>query len=168
MASVHASLRATAGTASPAQVLERLNRFLCASTQESKYVTLFYAEIDPVSRRLSYVTAGHIPPYLVRAGGEVERLRAGGPVLGLLEDAAFEEGEVELRAGDLLAVVTDGVTEALSPDDEEFGDARACASLCASEEGASSALRHLVDAVEEWTNRSGFDDDLTALIVRVE
>jgi serine phosphatase RsbU (regulator of sigma subunit) len=149
-------------------VLERLNRFLCASTQESKYVTLFYAEIDPASRRLSYVTAGHIPPYLVRAKGAVERLRAGGPVLGLLEDASFEEGEVELSAGDLLAVVTDGVTETVSTTDEEFGDERVCASLSASREGASSALRDLVSAVEQWTDRPGFGDDLTALIVRVE
>ncbi len=166
MASVHASLRATAGTTPPAVLLERVNRFLCASTQENKYVTLFYAEIDPGSRRVSYVNAGHIPPYLVRAGGELERLRSGGPVLGLLEDAVFEEGEVALGEGDLLATVTDGVTEALSPDDEEFGDARVCASLCASDEGASSALRQLVEAVEEWTDQSGFGDDLTVLIVR--
>jgi sigma-B regulation protein RsbU (phosphoserine phosphatase) len=168
MASVHASLRATAGTATPARVLEKLNRFLCASTQESRYVTLFYAEIDPASWRLSYVTAGHIPPYLVRAGGEVERLRAGGPVLGLIEDAAFEEGDVELRRGDLLAAVTDGVTETVSAADEEFGDERVTASLRASREGASSALRDLVSAVEQWTDRPGFDDDLTALIVRVK
>jgi sigma-B regulation protein RsbU (phosphoserine phosphatase) len=149
-------------------VLERLNRFLCASTQESKYVTLFYAEIDPASLRLRYVTAGHIPPYLVRAGGELERLQAGGPVLGLIEDAAFEEGDVVLRRGDLLAAVTDGVTETVSAADEEFGDERVTASLRASREGASSALRDLVSAVEEWTDRPGFGDDLTALIVRVE
>ncbi|MCG6922033.1 MAG: SpoIIE family protein phosphatase [Acidobacteria bacterium] len=166
MASVHASLRATAGTTPPAVLLERVNRFLCASTQDNKYVTLFYAEIEPGSRRLSYVNAGHIPPYLVRAGGELDRLRTGGPVLGLLEDAVFEEGKVVLGEGDLLATVTDGVTEALSPDDEEFGDARACASLCASDDNASSALRQLVEAVEAWTGRPGFGDDLTALIVR--
>jgi sigma-B regulation protein RsbU (phosphoserine phosphatase) len=143
-----------------------LNRFLCASTQESKYVTLFYGEIDPASRRLRYVNAGHIPPYLVRSPGEVERLRSGGPVLGLLEDAVFEEGEVVLGEGELLAAVTDGVTEALSPGDEEFGDARACSSLCAAREGAEAALRDLVSAVEEWTGRTSFSDDLTALIVR--
>jgi sigma-B regulation protein RsbU (phosphoserine phosphatase) len=149
-------------------LLGRLNRFLCASTQENRYVTLFYGEIDPASRRLRYVNAGHIPPYLVREGGEVDRLRTGGPVLGLLEEATFEEGEVDLRAGDLLAVVTDGVTETVSAEDEEFGDDRVCASLCASRGGASSALRDLVSAVEEWTDRPGFGDDLTALIVRVE
>jgi sigma-B regulation protein RsbU (phosphoserine phosphatase) len=168
MASVHASLRATAGTASPGVVLKRLNKFVCASTQDSKYVTLFYGEIDPSSRRMSYVTAGHIPPYLRRADGSVERLRSGGPVIGLLEDATFDEGEIELRPGDLLAIVTDGVTEAFSPGDEEFGDERVCDSLRASESGASSALADLVGAVENWTHRSGFDDDLTALIVRMK
>ncbi len=168
MASVHASLRATAGTAPLPVLLERLNRFVCASTQESKYVTLFYGEIDPGSRRLSYVNAGHIPPYLRRVGRQVERLQAGGPVIGLLEDAVFEEGEVVLCPGDLLAIVTDGVTEAFSPNDEEFGDVRVCENLCAGKGGASSALRDLVGAVEEWTDRSSFGDDLTALIVKVK
>jgi sigma-B regulation protein RsbU (phosphoserine phosphatase) len=167
MASVHASLRATAGTAPPGVLLGRLNRFVCASTQESRYVTLFYGEVDPASRRLRYVNAGHIPPCLVRAGGAVERLRAGGPVIGLLEAADYEEGEVVLETGDLLAVVTDGVTEALSPDDEEFGDGRVCASLQGAESSAESAVRRLVQAVEEWTGAAdGFDDDLTALIMR--
>jgi sigma-B regulation protein RsbU (phosphoserine phosphatase) len=168
MASVHASLRATAGTAPPSLLMDRLNRFLCASTQESKYVTLFYGEIDPGARRLSYVTAGHIPPYLVRAEGDLERLRSGGPVLGLLEDAVFEEGEVILGPDDLLAVVTDGVTEALSPGDEEFGDERVGEALRVAETGAGAALRGLVRAVEEWTGPAdGFGDDLTALIMRV-
>jgi sigma-B regulation protein RsbU (phosphoserine phosphatase) len=169
MASVHASLRATAGTDSPGVLLGRLNRFVCASTMESKYVTLFYAEIDPVSRRLRYVNAGHIPPCLVRASGEGERLRAGGPVIGLLEEAVYEEGEVTLEAGDLLAVVTDGVTEALTTGEEEFGDERVCETLQGAEGSAESALRGLVQAVEDWTGPAeGFGDDLTALIMRAK
>jgi len=166
MASVHASLRATAGTAPPTVLMDRLNRFLCASTQESRYVTLFYGELEPGGRRLRYVNAGHVPPYLVRAGGEVERLRTGGPVLGLLEDAAYECGDVVLEPEDRLAVVTDGVTEALSPGDVEFGDERAIAVLQGAGPGASSSLRALVDAVAEWTGPGRFGDDLTALIVR--
>ena len=66
MASVHASLQAMAGTARPPQVLERLNRFLYENTQTSRYVTLFYGELDPSGRRLTYVNAGHVPPYLLR------------------------------------------------------------------------------------------------------
>ena len=99
MASVHAWLQAMAGTARPTQVLERLNRFLYANTQTSRYVTLFYGELDPARRRLAYVNAGHVPPYLRRRDGREERLTAGGPVLGLLEDVALEAGELGPRAG---------------------------------------------------------------------
>jgi len=166
MASVHASLRATVGTAPPALLMQRLNRFLCASTQESRYVTLFYGELDPGRRRLRHVNAGHVPPYLLRAGGGVERLRSGGPVLGLLEDAGYDEGELALAPGDTLAVVTDGVTEALSPAEEEFGDERVLEALRLAGPGAATALRALVDAAAGWTGRLGFGDDLTALIVR--
>ena len=66
MASVHASLRALAGSTGPEQLMARLNRFLFESTQDNKYVTLFYAELDPARRRLSYVNAGHVPPFWLR------------------------------------------------------------------------------------------------------
>lgn len=167
MASVHAWLRAMAGTARPTQVLERLNGFLCASTQTSRYVTLFYGELEPAARRLDYVNAGHVPPYLRRADGGEERLTAGGPVLGLLDDVALEAGAVELGSGDLLAAVTDGVTEALSPRGDEFGDERVRRALADSEErGAAFSLSALVAAVDAWTGPAGCTDDLTALILR--
>jgi sigma-B regulation protein RsbU (phosphoserine phosphatase) len=167
MASVHASLQAMAGSARPAQMLERLNRFLYANTQASRYVTLFYAELDPGRSRLEYVNAGHVPPYLLGADGRVERLTAGGPVLGLLEDVALESGTVHLVSGDLVAAVTDGVTEALSPAGEELGDDRVCRALgSAGGAGAKEVLRSLVAAVDAWTGPAGSTDDLTALIVR--
>ncbi len=114
MASVHASLRALAGTMDPAALMERLNRFLFDSTQAHRYVTMFYAELDPASRRLVYVNAGHVPPCLLSASDEEIRLGCGGPVVGLLEDVAFEVGTVELGSGDVVAMVSDGVTEACS------------------------------------------------------
>ena len=77
MASVHASLHALAGTAAPDRVIERLNRFLFANTQASRFVTLFYAELDPASRRLTYVNAGHVPPYRVARDGTASRLDGG-------------------------------------------------------------------------------------------
>ena len=167
MASVHAWLQAMAGTARPTQVLERLNRFLYANTQTSRYVTLFYGELDPARRRLDYVNAGHVPPYLVRAAGREERLTAGGPVLGLLEDVALEGGRADFAPGDLLAVVTDGVTEALSAGQDEFGDERVRRALRASAgRGAAVCLASLVAAVDGWTGPAGCTDDLTALILR--
>jgi sigma-B regulation protein RsbU (phosphoserine phosphatase) len=166
MASVHASLQAMAGTAPPARLLERLNRFLYANTQANRYVTLFYAELDPKRRSLVYVNAGHVPPYLRRADGRIERLRSGGPVLGLLEAVALEVAEVSLGRGDLCVAVTDGVTEALDPAGEEFGDDRVVTALerCA-RGGAEAALDGLIAAVDEWTSVAGCTDDLTVLTV---
>jgi sigma-B regulation protein RsbU (phosphoserine phosphatase) len=167
MASVHAWLQATAGTARPTQVLERLNRFLYATTQTSRYVTLFYGELDPAGRRLAYVNAGHVPPYVRRTSGGEERLNVGGPVLGLLDDVTLEVGEVQFGAGDLLAVVTDGVTEALGPGGEEFGDERVRRALAGSAgQGAAASLSALVAAVDAWAGAAGCTDDLTALILR--
>jgi sigma-B regulation protein RsbU (phosphoserine phosphatase) len=170
MASVHASLRALAGASTPEGLMRRLNRFLFESTQDNRYVTLFYGELDPACRRLRYVTGGHVPPYLLRgAEGVVERLEEGGPVLGLLEEAAFSEGEVRLQSGDALALVTDGATEALSPTGEELGDAGVCRALrAAARESAPALLEALLDAVRRWTGPAGCTDDLTALILKAE
>ena len=167
MASIHASLRALAGSAPLSALMQRLNAFIFESTQANKYVTLFYAELDPVARRLEYVNAGHVPPFLARPGAGPERLSAGGPALGLLQDVEFEVGETALRPGDALAVVTDGVTEAASAEDQEFGDERvegllAGCGACA----AAEAVARLVKAVRDWAGPRGCSDDLTALVLR--
>lgn len=169
MASVHAWLQALAGTVDPTELMRRLNRFLFESTQANRYVTLFYAELDPVSRRLRYVNAGHVPPYHVRRDGSLARLECGGPVLGLLADVGFEAGETRLEPGDVVAVVTDGATEALSPDDEEFGDERIVELLrrCAGD-GAEEVLASLFDGVTAWAGAAGCSDDLTALVVKAD
>jgi sigma-B regulation protein RsbU (phosphoserine phosphatase) len=167
MASLHASLRALAGTASPAQLMQRLNAFIFASTQANKYVTLFYGELDPAERRLRYVSAGHVPAFVSRSGGSDSRLDVGGPVLGLLEEVAFEVGETRLASGDVVAIVTDGATEAASPDDEEFGDDRVAQTLGAARgQEAGEVVARLVAAIRDWAGPGGCSDDLTALVLR--
>ena len=141
MASVHASMQALAGTAAPTKVIERLNGFLFLKTQANKYVTLFYGELDVASGRLAYVNAGHVPPYRVTRDGTVSRLLTGGLALGILDDVSYEAGEVKLEPGDVVAMVTDGVTEANSPDEREFGDERVCEALCTLS-GGSEGLDH--------------------------
>ncbi len=169
MASVHAWMQALAGTVPPSELLRRLSGFLFESTQANKYVTLFYAELDAAQRRLCYVNAGHIPPYLVRRDGSLARLDVGGPVLGLLPGVAFEAAELQLEPGDLLAVVTDGATEALSPSDEEFGDERLVALLRGARgESAEGALCAIFAGVADWTGPAGCSDDLTALVVKLD
>ncbi len=167
MASVHASVQALAGTAAPDRLVERLNRFLFANTQTSRFVTLFYAELDAARHRLAYVNAGHVPPYRVARNGALSRLAEGGPALGLLAEASYEVGEVRLEPGDVVAMVTDGVTEAGSPDEREFGDDRVCETLSLLSGGSAAAvLDGLVAAVDEWAGARGCHDDLTALILK--
>jgi sigma-B regulation protein RsbU (phosphoserine phosphatase) len=166
MASIHASLRALAGTASPERLVARLNAFLFASTQSNKFVTLFYGELDPATRVLRFVNAGHVPPFHLGSGGERRRLTAGGPALGLLEDATFEAGAARLAPGEVIAMLTDGATEALSPRDEEFGDERVWQAFArAAPGGAAATLAGLLAAVDAWTGEAGCSDDLTALIL---
>jgi sigma-B regulation protein RsbU (phosphoserine phosphatase) len=166
MASVHASLHALAGTGEPAAIVARLNRFLYESTQPSRYVTLFYGELDPAGGRLTYVNGGHVPPYLLRARGGLRRLDVGGPAVGLLEDATYEAETIGLGTGDVVAAVTDGATEACSPADEEFGDARVVEALAqARSRGAAGRLRGLFERVGEWAGPAGQSDDLTALVL---
>jgi sigma-B regulation protein RsbU (phosphoserine phosphatase) len=169
MASVHASLRALAGTLPPAQLMQRLSRFLYDSTQAHRYVTIFYAELDPASGTLVYVNGGHVPPCLLRADGEELRLTCGGPVLGLIEIApdAFEVGSVGLGRGDVLALVTDGVTEAAAADDVEYGERRLFETLRAARGAdADDTLGAIVDSVHAWTGPAGSRDDLTAVVLR--
>ena len=138
MASVHASLRALAGTSTLPVLMSRLNRFLYDSTEANRYVTLFYGELDPARRRFEYVNAGHVPPFRV-GEGKVDRLESGGPVLGLLDQVTFECGEVVLAPGDVLAMVTDGATEAL------YRAVRGVAALTVVERGVAELRRTAPD-----------------------
>ena len=167
MASVHAFVHARAGTDAPAQLMARANRFLLDRTRAHQYVTIFYAELDPKARRLAYVNAGHVPPYHVARDGTVYQLSDGGFPLGLFEEASYAEGQVRLEPGEVVAMVTDGLTEASSPEESDFGNVRACETLRALSVGsAASILKGLVDTVDAWTGPAGCSDDLTILVLK--
>ena len=120
MASLQASLRADAMRAGNdiAGLITRVNQMLYDASAEDRYATLFYAQYDPATRRLSYVNAGHCPPILLRSAaknGGVERLdQAGETVVGLLKDSAYEQSEASLALGDLLVIYTDGFSKAMN------------------------------------------------------
>ena len=108
------------------QLAAKMNYFLYRSTGPNSYATFFYAQLDQQTRELRYVNAGHNAPYLLRNGGEstVEELTTGGTIIGMFPQTRYEEGTLALHPGDVLIVFTDGVTEALNPADEEFGEDR--------------------------------------------
>jgi serine phosphatase RsbU (regulator of sigma subunit) len=125
MSGVQASLRAFCdGHWAIPDAMRHLNQSVVRSAQPGKFITLFYAEVEPQSNRLRYSNAGHNYPLLRRADGTIEPLKTGGLPLGLFEDTAFAEGETGFAPGDSLLLFSDGVSEALDVDRREFGDER--------------------------------------------
>lgn len=169
MASLQASLRgqATFGTRDLAELMERVNKLLCASSSPNRYATFFYGEYESAARRLAYVNAGHNAPMLLRADGSLERLDAGGPVVGLIEFATYAAAAVELRPGDRLLGFTDGLSEAMNPADEEWGEERLCAALRACDGlDAGTTLDRLMAQADAFAAGAPQHDDMTAVMVR--
>jgi phosphoserine phosphatase RsbU/P len=161
----HSSAGLPAATpVSTAQVVSRLNLQLYESTPLEKYVTFFYAVYDSRNRKLTYTNAGHCPPVLFRRGN-VERLEAGGTVVGLFSGMVYQESEVTLQPGDLLLAYTDGLVEPENSYEEEFGEGRLLetarrAASFPPEELAAEIYR----SVNEWTGSPELQDDMTLVV----
>jgi sigma-B regulation protein RsbU (phosphoserine phosphatase) len=106
----------------PAAMMSRVNQALLARGIENRFATIFFAILSP-DGRLTYCNAGQNPPLLFSASG-VRKLETGGMIVGLFPHASYEQEEVRVNAGDLLAVYSDGVSEALNPTGDEYGEAR--------------------------------------------
>jgi len=152
---------------STSDVVGRLNRQLFASTPREKYATFFYAVYDPAGRKLVYTTAGHPPPFLFRRGGTVERLGAGGTVVGLFGLVNFDQATVQLGPGDLLLAFTDGITEPENTFGEEFGEDRLAAVVRRALNSPPQALAdEIYRSVNDWTGTSELQDDMTLMLAQ--
>jgi phosphoserine phosphatase RsbU/P len=175
MASLQASLRADAMRAGNdlAGLITRVNAMLYDASTEDRYATLFYAQYDPATHLLSYVNAGHCPPILLRStanGGAVERLdQAGGTVVGLLPECVYEQAEVSLSPGDLLVIYTDGFSEAMNPNLEEWGEERlihainTCNGL-----PSKDSIAKIMQAADAFASGAPQSDDMTLVILRAK
>jgi len=159
------SLEAEGGRgAGPAATLSTVNTALVRRGIQGRFVTLFYAMLDPRGR-LVYCNAGHNAPVLVRADG-VERLETGGMVLGLYDGVPYDEGTVILQPGDCVVLFSDGVSEAMNADGEEYGDDRLLACLAdLSEPECEARLQEIFASVERFTAGAPQHDDVTAMVV---
>ncbi|MCY4025884.1 MAG: SpoIIE family protein phosphatase [Acidobacteria bacterium] len=156
--------QAAAAGARPASILAAVNDALVRRGIAGRFVTLFFAVLSP-DGRLTYCNAGHNPPMLLGTHGAVRRLDVGGLVLGLFEGVDFSEATVELAPGDSLVVFSDGVSEAMSSEGEEYGDDRLLASLTAMPAGdAASRLAEIFADVERFTAGAAQHDDVTAMV----
>jgi steroid delta-isomerase-like uncharacterized protein len=149
----------------PAATVTRVNRELVRRSVDSRFATLLYGVLTP-DGRLTYCNAGHNPPVVVGRRG-VRRLEKGGLIIGAFKEITFHEETVQLDPGDVLVVFSDGVTEALSVDDIEFGEDRLMGCVDAHREATAAVLLDsLVDAIREFTVGAEQSDDLTALVLR--
>jgi len=150
-----------------AAVLGAVNRQVYASSLADRYATLFYGAFDGATRTLKYVNAGHNPPIVIRRDGSIVWLETGGAPVGMFPDWTYEEGAVQLNPGDLVVAYTDGVTEAVNRDGEEWGVEGLRRALA--ESGAQCA-DDIVDAIltslDEFS-RCRQTDDATVVVLRV-
>jgi len=169
MSNLQAAVRAFAvETATPAELCARVNRMISGHITAGRFITFFYAILDTRTRRLAYANAGHNPPLLRGADGQVRQLDRGGTVLGLFRDSVYEQEVIGLRPGDRLLFFTDGLSEAANAAEEEFGEERLAAQLGAfGAAGAEEVKNGLLRVVSEFCGGM-FRDDATLIVIQVE
>jgi sigma-B regulation protein RsbU (phosphoserine phosphatase) len=164
-AKIQGLLGAQADTGSPAQISQTVNRGLTRRAIEAKYATLFNATLT-VTGLLTFCNAGHNPPFLYSPRG-VRRLEAGSMPVGMFSFAEYADSQEQLEPGDVLIVYSDGVTEALDVEGQEFGEERlvAIAAQKHSEE-AGVILDAIIEAVKTFARGAAQHDDVTAMVVK--
>jgi serine phosphatase RsbU (regulator of sigma subunit) len=155
----------TLGT-DPALVFNHVNRFLCDHTEVGRYATVFFGLLDN-DGHLEFINAGHPSPFLIRRGRAEEAFTEGSYPVGLVPEAQYTAACLKLEPGDTLVLFTDGVTEAMDPDDQLFGVPRLRQLLTGQLECPLDQLQKcILEAVENFTRGARQADDLTVLIVR--
>jgi sigma-B regulation protein RsbU (phosphoserine phosphatase) len=171
MSSLHAAVHAQVASCRPiTETIGAVNRYLADNTPANRFVTLFYAELDPLTGSLSFINAGHNPPLIAHAaGGAMEQLDSGGLPLGIMPDGEYREGRTQLRPGDVLVTYSDGVTEQTNPQGEEFGAAR-LQEVIAQHVGLTAAgIRDKIEsALSKFAQGTPAVDDITLVIVKRE
>lgn len=168
MSNFQASLRALLSSGVPlVEVVTRMNNLMHASTAANKYVTAIFMDVDPASGHARVVNAGHNDGVILRADGTAERLKAGGLAVGLMAGRTYTETEWQLAPGDLVALYSDGVTEANDPEENEYSIERLIELL--REKRAASAeevVRATYESVDAFADTAPQYDDITMMVVR--
>jgi serine phosphatase RsbU (regulator of sigma subunit) len=168
MSSLHAAIHAQSGSHDTlVETISAVNRYLADNIPPNRFVTLFYAELDPDSGAVSFLNAGHNPPLIVHAAGTVEQLASGGLPLGIKTDAEYREGRTQLQHGDVLVIYSDGVTEAASPSGEEFGPTRLYEVVARNVDSSAAGIRDRIEsALTKFSQGTQAADDITLVIVK--
>jgi serine phosphatase RsbU (regulator of sigma subunit)/putative methionine-R-sulfoxide reductase with GAF domain len=156
------------GGRDPAEVLAQANDMIMADSRSDLFVTLFYAILDPGRGALSYANAGHNPPLLFRRDpNQVIPLEAHGMAMGVLTGIELEQREIEMEPGDVLLFYTDGLTDALDGEMDEFGLKRLCSVVEKHHEASAAGVVEAINrAVAEFVGDTPQFDDLTLVVLK--
>jgi phosphoserine phosphatase RsbU/P len=150
-----------------ADVMTRLNRITSANCPSNRFISLFFCILDGDTGELTFCNAGHNPPLIVRATGDYEQLKGGGPVLGILSSIDYQEYRAALNYGDVLVIYSDGVTEATDPAGREFEiDGLAAAVIQSSAQPGATIVGEINKALVSFTAGAPPSDDITLIIAR--
>lgn len=151
------------------RLVEAINNLMVADQRQRKFMSMFVAMLDRRHRGLHYINAGHVPPPLVRANGEVEYLREGGMVVGVLPGESYKRGYLLLEPGDVFIACTDGITEAMDTKGEEYGLERMVEVVRKHRAApAQGILDSLIVDVDRFSRGGTHEDDRVVLILKVE
>jgi sigma-B regulation protein RsbU (phosphoserine phosphatase) len=155
----------TAASTEPKAIAAGVNRDLCRMSV-APLASLFLARLDPVTGRLDYCSAGHPPALLLHEDGRLESLSDGGPLLGVVSAANFDQGQVQLAAGEVLLICSDGILESFDEADQEFGMERLEAELRSAGSGSADAvLFSVLGAVQDFAAPRPLTDDMTLVVL---
>lgn len=171
MANLQAAIRALVPLGLPLSDLTRLvNDLLCDNTGGERFITFFWGILDVPARTFRYVSAGHNPPILFHRDGSLELLEKGGLILGIMKTTVpYEEGSVTLLPDDLLVLYTDGVSESMSAEGEEWGEEKLVSLVKRNlADDPEATISRVVDAVKEHSKNAPQSDDITMVVVKME
>jgi phosphoserine phosphatase RsbU/P len=152
----------------PVQVFNHINRYLCEHHEVGRYTTMFFSILDR-DGKISFINAGHPSPLILRHGQVTELVTEGSLPVGLVPEATFKASTAKLLPGDTLVLFSDGVTEAMNPDEQLFGDARLQEALVGQHEVPLERLqKNIVECIERFTSGASQADDITLLLVRYD
>ena len=170
MANLQASLRTLVGEKkSISELMSLINNMIVQNTDIDKFITAVYGILDIEKKLFVYSNAGHNPPLLVHDDGTIEQMEKGGLVLGMMKDVPYEEGTIHLRPNDLIIMYTDGVTEAMNAEEEEFGEESLLDTIQEDENLSAEALsQKIVQRVKSFAADDQQQDDITLVIIKVK
>ena len=168
MSNLQAGLRAlVGGDLGLAAIISRLNRLIYDNTDLEKYITFFYGILNTKTNTFAFCNAGHNPPYLINAKGSIQELKTGGIVLGMMQDATYETETIELHKEDTIVMYTDGITEAMNAQEDEFGELRLQEIIKTNKkESAEHIIEVISSDVKNYTGNTLQSDDITMVVVK--